>query len=159
MSGTPGGGSHRVRFGPFEADVRTGDLRKGGLPVRLRGRPFDVLTLLLAQPGELVTRDELRDKLWSADTFVDFDHGLNTAVNRLREALGDSADSPRFVETVPRRGYRFVAPVIDLDAPAPPLAAPAASPPVAPEQLVAPPSVESPRRRGPLLVGLGLWRA
>jgi TolB-like protein/DNA-binding winged helix-turn-helix (wHTH) protein/tetratricopeptide (TPR) repeat protein len=145
-----------MRFGPFEADVRTGDLRKGGLPLRLRGRPFEILTLLLAQPGELVTRDELREKLWSADTFVDFDHGLNTAVNRLREALGDSAESPRFVETVPRRGYRFVAPVINLDAPPPPPAAPAPSPPVLPEQRVAPQPVKPTRRRGPLVVGLAL---
>ena len=118
-------GPRRLRFGAFEADLHTGDLRKGGRPVRLRGRPFDILALLLAQPGELVTRDELRDRLWSADTFVDFDHGLNTAVNRLRETLGDSAESPRFVETVPRRGYRFVAPVTDLDALAPPREAPA----------------------------------
>jgi TolB-like protein/DNA-binding winged helix-turn-helix (wHTH) protein len=155
MSDTPVGGSYRVRFGPFEADVRTGDLRKGGLPVRLRGRPFDVLALLLAQPGELVTRDELRAKLWSADTFVDFDHGLNTAVNRLREALGDSADSPRFVETVPRRGYRFVAPVVDLDAPAPVPGAAAGSP-VPSLGAVAPPSGKSASRRGPLLFSLGL---
>jgi TolB-like protein/DNA-binding winged helix-turn-helix (wHTH) protein/Tfp pilus assembly protein PilF len=106
----------RVRFGVFEADLRTGDLRKQGAPVRLRGRPFDVLALLLERPGDLVTREELQSRLWPADTFVDFDHGLNTSVNRLREALGDSADNPRFVETVPRKGYRFIAPVTDVDA-------------------------------------------
>lgn len=103
--------SRRVRFGVFEVDLATGDIQKGGLPVRLRGRPFEVLAQLLERPGELVTRDELRQRLWPADTFVDFDHGLNTSINRLREALGDSADSPRFVETLPRRGYRFVTPV------------------------------------------------
>jgi len=134
--------------------VRTGDLRKGGLRVRLRGRPFDVLTLLLEEPGELVSRDELRDKLWSADTFVDFDHGLNTAVNRLREALGDSADSPRFIETVPRRGYRFVAPVIDLDAPAPP-----ATPLLPVEPVADPTPLSAPRRGGGLLLALGLGMA
>ena len=131
MSMPPQPGSRRVRFGAFEADLRTGDLRKGGLPVRLRGRPFDVLTLLLEQPGELITRDELREKLWRADTFVDFDHGLNTAVNRLREALGDSADSPHYIETVPRRGYRFVAPVTELEALARP-SSPVEPPPLAP---------------------------
>lgn len=100
-----------ARFGPFEADLRSGDLRKDGLKVRLRGRPFDILTVLVERQGELVTRDELRQRLWTADTFVDFEHGLNSAVNRLREALGDAAESPRYVETLPRRGYRFIAPV------------------------------------------------
>jgi TolB-like protein/DNA-binding winged helix-turn-helix (wHTH) protein/Tfp pilus assembly protein PilF len=99
------------RFGLFEADGRTGELRKQGRPLKLRGRPFDILLLLLRRAGDVVTREELRQHLWPADTFVDFDHGLNSAVNRLREALGDSADNPRFVETLPKRGYRFVAPV------------------------------------------------
>jgi TolB-like protein/DNA-binding winged helix-turn-helix (wHTH) protein/Tfp pilus assembly protein PilF len=129
-------GTRRVRFGLFEADLRSGDLRKQGLPVRLRGRPFEVLTLLLDKPGELVTRDELRARLWPADTFVDFDHGLNTSVNRLREALGDTAENPRFVETIPRKGYRFIAPVTELPgalaAPAEPDAAPPIPVPVAP---------------------------
>jgi TolB-like protein/DNA-binding winged helix-turn-helix (wHTH) protein/Tfp pilus assembly protein PilF len=99
------------RFGVFEADGRTGELRKQGRALKLRGRPFDILLLLLGRAGDVVTREELRQHLWPADTFVDFDHGLNSSVNRLREALGDSADSPRFVETLPKRGYRFVAPV------------------------------------------------
>ena len=99
------------RFGVFEVDLRTEELRKQGLKLRLPRQSFAVLSLLLERPGELVTREELREKLWPVDTFVDFDHGLNAAVNRLREALGDSADVPRFVETLPRRGYRFIAPV------------------------------------------------
>jgi TolB-like protein/DNA-binding winged helix-turn-helix (wHTH) protein/tetratricopeptide (TPR) repeat protein len=101
----------RFRFGTFELDARTGELRRRGLKVRLRGRPIEILLVLLERPGELVTRDELRGRLWSADTFVDFDHGLNSAMNKLREGLGDTADNPRFIETVPRRGYRFIAPV------------------------------------------------
>ncbi len=106
---------HGVRFGVFEADLRASELRKHGLKVKLHGRPFQVLALLLERPGEAVMREELRQKLWPADTFVDFDHGLNNAVNKLREALGDSADNPRFVETLPRHGYRFIAPVEKLD--------------------------------------------
>src|SRR3989442_14101892 len=100
-----------VRFGPFELDVRSGDLRMDGLRVGLQEQPLQILTVLLERPGELVTREELRQRLWPADTFVDFEHGLNAAVKRLRDSVGDSADTPRFVETVPRRGYRFVAPV------------------------------------------------
>src|SRR4051812_25699288 len=99
------------RFGVFELDVGSAELRRRGLQVRLRGRPIDILLLLLARRGELVTRDELRTALWSAETFVDFDHGLNSAMNKLRDALGDAAGRSRFIETVPRRGYRFVAPV------------------------------------------------
>jgi TolB-like protein/DNA-binding winged helix-turn-helix (wHTH) protein len=108
----------RVRFGVFEVDLRAGELRKHGMKVRLQQQPFQVLAMLLARPGETVTREELRDRLWTADTFVDFDHGLNKAINKIREALGDSAASPRFVETVARRGYRFladVAPVRDAN--------------------------------------------
>jgi cholera toxin transcriptional activator len=100
-----------VRFGVFEADLLAGELRKNGGRIRLQEQPFQLLAFLLEQPGEVVTREELRQKLWSADTFVDFDHSLNTAVNKLREALGDSASSPRYVETLARRGYRFLAPV------------------------------------------------
>jgi eukaryotic-like serine/threonine-protein kinase len=100
-----------VRFGAFEADVEAGELRKNGLKVPLQEQPFRVLTLLLENPGKVVTREELQQRLWAADTFVEFDRGLNTAINKVREALDDSATSPRFVETVPRRGYRFVAPV------------------------------------------------
>ena len=100
-----------IRFGVFEADLAAAELRKSGVRIRLQEQPFQVLAYLLDHPGEVVTREELRQKLWPADTFVDFDHSLNTAVNKLREALGDSAASPRYVETLARRGYRFVAPV------------------------------------------------
>jgi len=98
----------RVRFGDFEADLKTGELWRGGDRVRVQEQPFQVLAMLLARPGELVTRDELRQRLWPADTFVDFDHSLNTAINKLREALGDSASEPKYIETLARRGYRFV---------------------------------------------------
>jgi len=101
----------RLRFGVFELDPRAGELRKHGLRVRLQEQPFQVLAMLLEHPGEVLTREELQKKLWPADTFVDFDHGLNKAINKIREALSDSADSPRFVETVARRGYRFLAEV------------------------------------------------
>jgi len=101
----------RLRFGVFELDLRAGELRKHGLRVRLQEQPFQVLAMLLEHAGEVVTREELQKKLWSADTFVDFDHGLNKAINKIREALSDSAESPRFVETVARRGYRFLAEV------------------------------------------------
>src|SRR5438094_2569812 len=97
-----------ARFGIFEADFQAGELRKAGIRIKLQDQPFQVLTMLLERPGELVTREDIRKKLWPGDTFVDFDHGLNNAVNRLREALGDSADVPRFIETLPRRGYRFI---------------------------------------------------
>jgi cholera toxin transcriptional activator len=104
--------SRRIaRFGVFELDLAAGELRKNGTKLRLQEQPFQVLALLLERPGDVVTREELRQKLWPADTFVDFDHSLNTAVNKLREVLGDSASSPRFVETLARRGYRFIAPV------------------------------------------------
>jgi TolB-like protein/DNA-binding winged helix-turn-helix (wHTH) protein/Tfp pilus assembly protein PilF len=100
-----------VRFGTFELNLRTGELRKAGVRHNLPEQPFLVLKALLEHPGDLVTRDELRQRLWREDTFVDFEHGLNAAVRRLRDALGDAADVPRFVETLPRRGYRFIAPV------------------------------------------------
>ena len=104
--------SHRLlKFGVFELDLRSGELRKSGARVSLQQQPLQLLSALLERPAELVTRDELRKRLWPDDTFVDFDHGVSAAVKRLRQALGDSADSPRFVETVPRRGYRFIAPV------------------------------------------------
>ncbi len=101
----------RLRFGVFELDLRAGELRKHGLRVRLQEQPFQVLAMLLEHPGEVVTREEVQKTIWPADTFVDFDHGLNKAINKIREALGDSAQSPRFVETVARRGYRFLAEV------------------------------------------------
>jgi TolB-like protein/DNA-binding winged helix-turn-helix (wHTH) protein/Tfp pilus assembly protein PilF len=101
-----------VRFGPFQLDLRTGELRKGAIGINLPDQPLQVLKTLIERPGELVTRDQLRQRLWPAETFVDFEHGMNAAVRRLRDALGDSADAPRFIETLPRRGYRFIAPVI-----------------------------------------------
>jgi DNA-binding winged helix-turn-helix (wHTH) protein len=104
-----------LRFGVFEVDVRSGELRKQGVRVKLQEQPFQVLTVLLQCPGAVVTREELRNQNWPADTFVDFDNSLNTAINKLREALGDSAESPRFIETLPRRGYRFIAPVTGVD--------------------------------------------
>ena len=100
-----------VRFGVFEVDLRSGELRKKGAKIRLQGQPFLLLITLLKQQGEVVAREELRRTLWPEDTFVDFDHGLDTAVKKLREVLGDSASNLRFVETIPRRGYRFIAPV------------------------------------------------
>jgi cholera toxin transcriptional activator len=112
MPALPGSHSGRIaRFGVFELDLAAGELRKNGAKLRLQEQPFQVLALLLDRAGEVVTREELRQKLWPADTFVDFDHSLNTAVNKLRETLGDSASSPRYIETLARRGYRFIAPV------------------------------------------------
>lgn len=105
-----------VRFGVFEADLQTQELRKSGTRIRLEGHPFQILALLLEKPGQLVTREELQEKLWPADTFVDFEHSINTAVNRLREVLGDSAETPRFIETLPRRGYRFIYPANGMEA-------------------------------------------
>ena len=100
-----------VRFGTFEVDLEGRRLLKQGMPVSLREQSFQVLAALMERPGEIVTREELRRRLWSSDTFVDFDHGLNTAINQLRNALGDSATNSRFIQTVPRHGYRFIAPV------------------------------------------------
>jgi Tol biopolymer transport system component/DNA-binding winged helix-turn-helix (wHTH) protein len=104
-------GIRMIRFGVFEVDRLAGELRRNGARVKLQEQPFQILALLLERPGEVVTREEMQGRLWPADTFVDFDHSLNAAVRRLREALGDSAENPRFVETVARRGYRFLAPV------------------------------------------------
>jgi DNA-binding winged helix-turn-helix (wHTH) protein len=98
-----------VRFGAFEFKPETGELRKHGLRVKLRGQPIEVLMMLLQHPGEAVAREELQKRLWSADTYVDFEHSLNAAMKRLRAALGDSADAPRFIETLAGRGYRFIA--------------------------------------------------
>src|ERR1700756_487353 len=99
-----------LRFEIFEVDLRPGELRKAGVKQKFGGQPFQVLSILLERPGDVVTREELQKRLWP-DTFVDVDHNLNTAINRIREVLGDSAENPRFVETLPRRGYRFIAPV------------------------------------------------
>jgi len=137
--GPIGQASGSFRFGVFEVDLRAGELRKRGLRIRLQQQPFQVLEVLLGRPREVVTRDELRNKLWPADTFVDFDHGLNKAINKIREALGDSAENPRFVETVSRRGYRFIADVAvvdEADSPKPPDL----------EQAVFKPRAASPRR-------------
>jgi TolB-like protein/DNA-binding winged helix-turn-helix (wHTH) protein/Flp pilus assembly protein TadD len=134
----------RVAFGVFEMDLRSGELRKHGFRIRLQRQPFEVLALLVQRAGDVVTREELQQKLWPANTFVDFDHGLNKAINKIREALGDSAEAPRFVETVARRGYRFLADVrispptgpmpsataVSAPAPSPAVAAPPAAPPV-----------------------------
>ncbi len=104
-----------LRFGVFEVDVRAGEVRRQGVRVKLQEQPFQVLTILVQRPGDVVTREELRSTIWQSDTFVDFDNGLNTSINKLREALGDSADNPRFIETLPRRGYRFIARVSGVD--------------------------------------------
>ena len=101
----------RLSFGLYEIDVRTGELWKAGFRIKLQGQPFKVLTILLEKPGQVVTREELQTRLWGKDTVVDFDHSLGTAINKIREALGDSAENPRFIETLARRGYRFIAPV------------------------------------------------
>src|SRR5262252_7180111 len=100
---------HRVfRFGAFEADEGTDELRKNGVRLKLHSQPFQLLVMLLERPSELVTREEMRQRLWGDDTFVDFDHGLNSAVNKLRDALGDSASQPRYIETIAGKGYRYV---------------------------------------------------
>jgi TolB-like protein/DNA-binding winged helix-turn-helix (wHTH) protein/Tfp pilus assembly protein PilF len=107
----PAGSRRRLRSGLFEVDLGSGEVHKGGRKIRLQEQPFRVLALLLEHPGEVITREELQAKVWPADTFVGFDEGINTAIRKLRVAFGDSADNPRFIETIPRRGYRFVAPV------------------------------------------------
>jgi len=111
VSMSPNHANGIFRFGAYEADPGSGELRKSGVRLRVQEQPFQVLLVLLERPSEVVTREELRQKLWPADTFVDFDHSLNTVINKLREALSDSAANPRFIETLARRGYRFVAPV------------------------------------------------
>jgi cholera toxin transcriptional activator len=118
MPAPPASPSLRIlKFGVFEADLVSGELRKAGVRVRLQEQPFQILLLLIERQGDVITREELRQKLWPADTFVDFDHSLNTAVNKLREALGDSASSPHYVETLARRGYRFLASVERVPSP------------------------------------------
>ena len=128
-----------IRFGPFTFDGRSGELRNGATRLRVPDQSLAILQALLEHPGELVTREALRDRLWGPDTFVDFEAGLNAAVRRLREALNDSADTPRYVETLPRRGYRFIAPVdvVSTGLPAPlPAVAPADASPAAPAEPV-----------------------
>jgi DNA-binding winged helix-turn-helix (wHTH) protein len=111
------GVSSIVRFSVFELDLRSGELRKSGARVPLQGQPLEILKALLERPGDLITRDELRQRLWRDDTFVDFEDGMNAAIRRLRDALGDHATTPRYVETLPRRGYRFIAPLVGDTAP------------------------------------------
>ena len=112
---TPNGIPHVIRFGAFELDLCSSELRRNGMKVMVGDQPIQILQSLLERPGELVTREQLRQRLWKSDTYVDFDLGLNSAVRKLREALGDSAENPRFVQTLPRRGYRFIAPIVKAD--------------------------------------------
>jgi TolB-like protein/DNA-binding winged helix-turn-helix (wHTH) protein/Tfp pilus assembly protein PilF len=128
------------RFGLFEVDCRAGELRKQGRRLKISGRPIDILVLLLCRRGDVITREELQKQLWQVDTFVDFDHGLNSAINRLREALGDSAENPRFIETLPRRGYRFIAPIEVPSKSEPTVVAAGPHLPVLPPQLSLPPA-------------------
>src|ERR1700678_4534247 len=106
---TVNNGNHAIRFGTFEVDLPSGEVRKSGSRIKLQDQPFKVLQILLEHPGELVTREELRSRIWPEESFGNFDHAVNVAVGKLRAALGDSAENPMFIETVPRRGYRFVA--------------------------------------------------
>jgi cholera toxin transcriptional activator len=126
---TESAAARRYRFGAFEADASTGELRRQGIKVKLNSQPFQVLLLLLDRPGEVLTREEISRALWPDGIFVDYEHGVNSAVNRIRDALGDSAANPRFVETLARRGYRFVAPVERIGEPVDVTPASEASPP------------------------------
>ncbi len=123
----PNGHGSIAQFGPFELSLATGELRKHGIRIRMQAKPLAILVALLERPGTVVTREELCARLWPADTFVDFESGLNTAANRLRIGLGDSADMPRYIETLPRVGYRFIAPVTVVNTASSPDALPAAS--------------------------------
>ena len=117
VSSYPTAGSPRqLVFGPFAFDAASGELHKHGVHVRLQGQPLQILAALIRKPGQVVTRDEFQQQLWTGSTFVDFEHGLNAAMNRLRQVLADSADQPRYIETVQGRGYRFIAAVQDPDA-------------------------------------------
>src|SRR6201996_537353 len=132
-----GNGSDTIRFGVFEADLHTGELRKSGNRIKLQDQPFKVLQILLERPGNLVTREELQNRIWPDESYGDFDHAVNVAVGKLRMALGDTADNPCFIETVPRRGYRFVAQVaapepILVEVPPPPPQVVDVPPPAAP---------------------------
>src|SRR5262245_48851086 len=135
-----------VRFGVFEVDLRSGEVRREGRKVALQEKPFQVLALLLEHPGEVVTREALQQRLWSGDVFVDFERGLNTAIKKVRLALDDTAENPRFVETLPKRGYRFIPPVT-----VPPVPAPSSAEP--------PRAHRSAARGVTLLVGLGIGLA
>jgi cholera toxin transcriptional activator len=143
--------ARRYRFGVFEADATTGELRRKGVRIKLHSQPFQVLVMLLERPGELLTREEISRELWPDGTFVDYEHGVNSAVNRLRDALGDKASNARFIETLARRGYRFVAPVerIPLNGDGPP-AAP--KPPLSQSPPQAPPDPAMPAESKPGLL-------
>ena len=152
-------GGSRLRFVQFELDRSHEKLLKRGLPVRLENKPFQILAALLEHPGEVISRKELCTSLWSDGTYVDFDEGLNTAIMKLRFALGDAAENPVFIETVPRRGYRFIAPVQIApleNGPSPPAEAPPASPGPSPGSLVLPTSDSTPKWRAARLITLGL---
>jgi Tol biopolymer transport system component/DNA-binding winged helix-turn-helix (wHTH) protein len=136
----------RISFATFEVDLSAGELRKNGVKIKLHGQPFEVLAMLLERPGGVVTREELQQKLWASDTFVDFEHGLNKAINKVREALGDAADNPRYIQTLPRRGYRFIGPIAPLS--------PTQSVVKVEEKNEAPPPRTSRRKRW--VLGLGL---
>jgi len=116
-----------VRFSTYEVDLRAGELYRSGRKIKLQVQPFHILAMLLERPGEVLTREELRKRLWPEDTFVDFDHSLNTAIKKLRQALSDDKNKPRFIETLPKRGYRFIATVEPSSKPAPPVKSVAAS--------------------------------
>ncbi|HZC21936.1 MAG TPA: winged helix-turn-helix domain-containing protein [Candidatus Binatia bacterium] len=150
--------SHTLRFDNYELDTRAGQLRKGGVKLRLRGQPLQVLAILVEHAGEVVTREELQQQIWTADTFVDFDHGLHNAIARIREVLGDSAETPRYIETLPRRGYRFIGTVEDFRTT--PSAEESGAPVGQPVTVSSPPK----RKPGPVLVlcallllGLAVW--
>jgi DNA-binding winged helix-turn-helix (wHTH) protein/Tol biopolymer transport system component len=149
----PASQNQTVRFGPFELDMRCAELRKSGIRLKLQGQPIQILEMLVAKPGELVTREEIQQRLWPADTFVDFDHSLNTAVKKLRQALGDEADAPRYIDTLPKRGYRFIGKV---ERTAPPEGAPASADELVemPEPPANPPPDEGRRRNWILAVSL-----
>ena len=151
----PQNNSRVARFGVFELDLSAGELRKSGVRLRLQEQPLQVLALLLERAGDVVTREELRQKLWPSDTFVDFDHSLNTAINKVREVLGDSATSPRYVETLARRGYRFIAPLQNsLSGSASPAPNGTASPEPSPSLVPLHPELEVPIPRRGLTRGL-----
>ena len=148
MAGQPSTTVRRVRFGPFELDFVSGELRKFGIRIRLQPQPFNVLVALIERPGEVVSKEVLHQRIWGAETAVDFEHGLGTAVNKVREALGDSADSPRYIETVPKRGYRFLTPVQPSQAaPATMIATPGAIPQLGGARVPAAPTRSSEQRR------------
>jgi len=148
--GTQPNPAPKVAFGPFEYDDLSGDLSKYGTRLRLQGKPLQILSFLVNRPGQIISRDELQRHLWEGTTFVDFEQGLNSAVNKLRQTLGDSADQPRYVETLPGRGYRFIAPVqrastkavLEMAAPAP--------------LRIEPKPTRPPKRRQPFVAGVAL---